>query len=80
MLLHLLSQARRHRTELPPGDTELQRAHQELVLAWQQFNQAEPAFVDAAIHRLAAAEKTYCALLKERKISHERRIPLESVQ
>ncbi|WP_127488441.1 hypothetical protein [Paenibacillus ehimensis] len=82
MLLQLLNQARRHRNN-PPAPTaspELERARKELSIAWQQFDQAEPAFVDAAIHRLIAAEKAYCNLLEEQKISIiERRHSLEVV-
>lgn len=83
MLLHLLSQAKRHREELSalPAGREIERARTELALAWQQFNQAEPAFIDAAIYRLAAAEQAYCTLLKEQKISFsERSHSLEIVQ
>ncbi|QUO43436.1 hypothetical protein KDJ56_11040 [Brevibacillus composti] len=80
MFLPLLTRWNRNERPAPPTDNDLQRARKELALAWQQFDQAEPAFIDAAILRLAAAEQTYCALLKERKISHERRNSLEIVQ
>ncbi|MBW5445846.1 hypothetical protein GE107_07205 [Cohnella sp. CFH 77786] len=83
MLLQLLSQAIRHRDEPPalPVSHELERARTELAVAWQHFDQAEPAFVDAAIHRLVAAERAYCTLLKEQKISFsERSFSLEIIQ
>lgn len=82
MLLQLLNQARRHRNDppAPSASRELERARKELAIAWQHFDQAEPAFVDAAIHRLVAAEQAYCTLLKEQKISmSERRHSLEVV-
>lgn len=83
MLLQLLSQAIRHRDDPPAlsASPALERARAELAIAWQHFDQAEPAFIDAAIHRLVAAEQAYCTLLKEQKISFsERSHSLEIVQ
>lgn len=37
-------------------------AKQELMVAWNHFNNADPEFVDAAILKLNAAEKKYGAL------------------
>lgn len=54
-----------HRKILP--QCEMQAAHSELAQAWQNFYQAEPAFVDAAIYQLTAAEQKYCALLRNLK-------------
>lgn len=53
-----------------PMSSELEKAHQELMLAWHQFEQAppeEPDFVDAAIYRINAAERMYGRLLVQRK-------------
>jgi len=43
---------------------ELQNAHAEWVVAQREFELAAPAFVEAAIHKLKAAELRYNALLK----------------
>jgi len=83
MLLYLLNKAKRHLEESPalPAGNEVDRAQMELAIAWQHFNHAEPAFVDAAIYRLNAAEQAYSTLLKEQKISfRERSHHLEIVQ
>lgn len=37
-------------------------AMQELMVAWNHFNNADPEFIDAAILKLNAAEKKYDAL------------------
>lgn len=42
-----------------------QDAVQELQQAWSDFNQAAAGYIDAAIHRLKAAEAKHDALLRE---------------
>lgn len=41
---------------------ELETAIRELQIAWNQFNNADPEFIEAAILKLNAAEKKYGAL------------------
>ncbi|PZM64836.1 hypothetical protein [Paenibacillus dendritiformis] len=72
MLLRLAYQATRSAEDADPTSWEIAAARQELALAWHQFDQAEPAFVDPAIHRLIAAEQTYSKLLSARKSNDER--------
>lgn len=66
-----------HSVGLPRGNDgpivrEIAAARKALAIAWNQFDQAEPAFVDPAIHRLIAAEQTYCRLLSEQRNQNER--------
>ncbi|HHY67876.1 MAG TPA: hypothetical protein GX517_11920 [Alicyclobacillus sp.] len=43
---------------------EVQEAHAEWVRAQQEFEMAAPEFIDAATHKLTAAEKRYDALMR----------------
>ncbi len=47
---------------------ELEAAKIEVALAEQDFNYAEPGYVDAAIYKLKAARERLNALLKEKKV------------
>ncbi len=43
---------------------ELEQAHEQWIIAQQEFNQAEPEFVEYAAYRLTAAELKYNTLLQ----------------
>lgn len=43
---------------------ELEQAHEQWIIAQQEFNQAEPEFVEDATHRLTAAELKYNTLIR----------------
>ncbi|SDI49777.1 DUF2508 family protein [Paenibacillus naphthalenovorans] len=67
MILHQLLSAHEQMVSPYPPHPEVQAARSELAQAWQNFHQAEPAFVDAAIYQLTAAEQKYRALLRHAK-------------
>jgi hypothetical protein len=43
---------------------ELEQAHKEWLIALQEFEMAEPEFVEAAVYKLTAAEQKYNTLLR----------------
>ncbi|MBB6672997.1 hypothetical protein [Cohnella nanjingensis] len=57
------------------GLDELNAAHRELNLAWQQFDQSppDPALIDAAIFRINSAERRYSAIKSNHRDSRSPR-------
>ena len=67
----MLQQLRQQVTDVRQLDDQLEEAKKSFLLAWHHFEQAEPEpdIIDAAIHRLIAAEKTYSILFMQRRVA-----------